>query len=62
MNVPVILYDEQRATDAYTAYAALCQRERVEPSLTENAQWTLLKRIAFANFSAEFAPQIETHQ
>jgi hypothetical protein len=57
MNIPVFFYNPRRADEAYSAYKAVCQRERIEPALQDNPFWRALKRIAFLEFEHEFTKE-----
>lgn len=55
MNIPVFFYNERRAhAAALAAFQAMRQREEAQPVLTENPFWRTLKRLAYAEFEAEF--------
>lgn len=50
MNVPVILYDEAKASAAYLAHVALLKAERDDPSLKNNPVWTMLRQDTYEMF------------
>lgn len=54
MTVPVILFNEQRAKDAFAAYRALRLHEVEEPKLRDNPAWNALARDAYENFELAF--------
>lgn len=50
MIVPVIRYDEAKASAAYLAHIALLAQERADPTLKDNPAWTILRQDAFEMF------------
>ena len=52
--IPVILYHERRAADAFAAHQALVQKEMQHPELAENPAWQVLRADAFENFVLAF--------
>lgn len=54
MSVPVILYDAQKAANAYEAYVTILHTEIEKPELRWNPAWTVLKQEAYANFYGAF--------
>lgn len=54
MSVPVILYDAQKASNAYAAYVAILHKEIESPDLRWNPAWIILKQEAYANFYGAF--------
>lgn len=53
-TVPVIHYDEARATSAFEAHRALLFAERAKPYLRDNPAWAALRADAYANFELAF--------
>jgi hypothetical protein len=54
VNIPIIHYNEQRAGDAFAAYQAVRQREKIEPALADNPAWQEIAAQAYQQFEAEF--------
>lgn len=54
MNIPVIRYDADAASDAYEVHSALLRMERLFPPLKHNSQWSALRREAFERFALAF--------
>lgn len=54
-HVPIILYNEDKARDAYLAYLGILTQQRLDPSLKDSPAWTMLREAAFANFYCTFA-------
>ena len=54
MSVPVILYNERRATEAFEAHRAMLLHERHNPSLADNPAWIALRQDAFEQFALAF--------
>jgi hypothetical protein len=52
--VPVIRFDERRATDAYEAHTALLDQERRFPRLKQNPAWQMLRADAYEAFALAF--------
>lgn len=53
-QIPVIRFDEQRATNAYEAHVALLDQERRFPTLKHNPAWQVLRADAYENFALAF--------
>lgn len=53
-QVPVIHFDERRASEAYQAHVALLDQERRYPSLKGNPAWQCLRADAYENFALAF--------
>ena len=58
MNVPVIRYDEARATKAFEAHRALLFAERAKPYLRDNPAWIALRADAYENFELAFEGRV----
>lgn len=58
MEVPVILYDEQQAHDAYVVHIALLMAERADPTLKNNPVWTMHRQDAYERFAVAFGKVI----
>lgn len=54
MNIPIMRYDADAATDAYAAYIAVLAQLKLDPSLENNAEYMKLVDAAFANFFCAF--------
>lgn len=52
--IPVFLWNQTRADDAWRAYQAMRSTERADPALRENAAWAALVADAFEQFSLAF--------
>lgn len=52
--IPVVRFDEERATNAYEAHIALLDQERRFPKLKQNPAWTVLRADAYENFALAF--------
>jgi hypothetical protein len=52
--IPVIRFDERRATQAYEAHIALLDQEQRFPTLKENPAWQVLRADAYENFALAF--------
>lgn len=51
MEIPIIQFDAQQASSAYLAHIALIECELRDPSLRNNAAWTILRQDAFQRFA-----------
>lgn len=54
MSIPIIRYNEQRATDAFAAYQAIRQQSKANPALVDSPSWQLIAGQAYQQFEAEF--------
>lgn len=53
--IPVIRFDERRASHAFEAHTALLDQERRFPSLKDNPAWIALRADAYEEFALSFA-------
>lgn len=52
--IPVIRFDERKATLAYEAHIALLDQEQRFPTLKDNPAWKLLRADAYEQFAIAF--------
>ena len=50
-----IAVHEKAALDAFAVHCALLKAERVDPALSNNPQWTVLRQDAYERFSNAFS-------
>ena len=55
--IPVIKFDECRASHAYEAHTALLDQERRFPKLKQNPAWIALRADAYEEFALSFGGQ-----
>jgi len=54
MKPRAILFDEDKASNAYEVHSALLRMEKLFPPLKRNPHWTVLRQDAFERFSEAF--------
>lgn len=60
MNIPVLLYNDQAASEAYARYSALRCAEKADPSLIDEECFQILLSDAYRSFETAFcAPTME---
>ena len=53
--IPVIPFNERRASHAYEAHTAMLDQERRFPKLKSNPAWIALRADAYEEFALSFA-------
>lgn len=55
MSIPIIVFDERKAMDAYDAHRAVLMAEQKDPALRQNPFWTMIRQDAFEQFARAFS-------